>query len=182
MSLLTRRSKGTEAVSARKRLSMPQSDAGRCADLLNHYFLFYNKIYDLLRNIDLLHDVSGDLSFYRSFTCSDRILFCDISRNHDDRFTLPFTCTATSISSSFIASSSHSGHVAWNTLSVPPSSLQSSSPRCGVNGASKITKVFKVSLSIPPSFFATSVSLLQYSMNPDTTVFRLNWLKRVSIS
>ena len=22
----------------------------------------------------------------------------------------------------------------------------------------------------------------QYSMNPDTTVFRLNWLKRVSIS
>ena len=60
----------------------------RCADLLNHYFLFYNKVYNLLRNIDLFHDISSDLSFYRSFTCSNRILFCDISRNHDDRLYL----------------------------------------------------------------------------------------------
>ena len=40
--------------------------------------------------------------------------------------------------------------------------------------ASKMTNVSKVSLSIPPVFFAKSMNLLLYSMNPEITVFKLN--------
>ena len=46
----------------------------------------------------------------------------------------------------------------------------------------RITKVLSVSLSIPPSFLASSISLLLYSMKPEMTVFRLNWLNLCSIS
>ena len=94
----------------------------------------------------------------------------------------PLIWTATSISSSFMASSSHSGHCAWNTLSSPPNCCHSSSPIWGAKGARRITKVLSVSLSIPPSFLASSISLLLYSMKPEITVLRLNWLKRYSMS
>ena len=69
-------------------------------------------------------------------------------------------CTAISISSSFMASVSHWPYAMENTLSVPPSSLPELLAQMGSKRPSRVTKVFKVSLSIPPSFFASSNELV----------------------
>ena len=42
-----------------------------------------------------------------------------------------------------------------------------------------VTAVSRVSLSMPPSFLAISISLLLYSMKPEITVFRLKLSRRV---
>lgn len=71
---------------------------------------------------------------------------------------------------------------ALNTLSVCPSSSHSSSAICGANGDSSTAIVDSVSLSIPPSFLAISMSLLLCSMNAEITVFRLKLSRRVVTS